>query len=271
MEAALARALADTSAPSVLPSKDDRCWCNGTGFYVLDVPYGHPQWGKLQLCPCTHHQSIRDTLARQAGPALADISLAALHMDDQSSHSVTWAGRAFTPSEQDATRRHARTRCTTLASGPTRGACLVGPAGSGKTTLAVAAAKELAVCHNLQIRYASIPKLLDDLRHEMVAHMPTAILDQHIAAPVLVLDDLGREKFTGFAREKLYRLLDERLRRHTPEDPRITFLTSNLSFAELYALDAALASRIAAHTEIMLCVARDHRLQAMAEIQGVAA
>jgi DNA replication protein DnaC len=271
VEHMLACALAEVASPPVLPPEDDVCYCDGSGYYLLDVPYDHPQWSKLQICPCTRSDEVYASLARQAGPQLAGVSLATFRTDDQPTHSVTWAGQTFTPAEQAATRLHALVRCATLAGSLTRGACLVGPVGSGKTTLAVAAAKELAVRHGLRLRYASIPKLLDDLRHEAMGHTSAASLSEHIAAPVLVLDDLGREKFTAFAREKLYLLLDERLRRHTEEEPRITFFTSNLSFAELYALDAALASRIAAHAEIMLCIAPDYRLQAITESQGVAA
>ncbi len=94
---------------------------------------------------------------------------------------------------------------------------------------------------------------------------PAALLAQLIDAPVLVLDDLGRANLTVFALAALYRLLDERLRRHTPETPHITFVTANDTFAALYALDAALASRLAAHTAVTLCVASDYRLHAARE------
>ena len=106
---------------------------------------------------------------------------------------------------------------------------LWGPPGSGKTTLAVVAAKELATRRGLALRYANTPQMLDELRREAADHMPAALLRQLVDVPVLVLDDLGREQLTKWAREKLYRLLDERMRAHTPDTPRITFVENSSS------------------------------------------
>ena len=267
VEAALAQAQATPAetleaAPPMTP-RDDTCRCDGTGMYLLAVPYGHPQFGKLQICPCRRDRPVREALARTAGPALATAALAALRVEDRPYADVRWAGRTFTPDEQCATLRYAIRRGA-AAGGAMRGACLAGPPGSGKTTIAVAAARELAQSCGLALRYASVPQLLDDLRREVAERAPHVLLQQHIDTPVLVLDDLGRAQLTAFARAQLYRLLDERLRRHTPDSPRVTFITTNLSFAELYALDPALASRIAAHTEALLCVASDYRLHAAA-------
>jgi DNA replication protein DnaC len=229
--------------------------------YVLDVPYGHPLHAKIQRCPCVIRPRVTEHLARAASPALAAAELAAIQIQNRPYTDVQWGRRTFTPAEQQVILHHAvRRAAETAAAAPQKGLTLIGPPGSGKTTIAVSAARELAVRNNLALRFASVPKLLDDIRRESADHTPAALLDKLIDAPVLLLDDIGREKLTAWAREKLFRLLDERMRRHTPEAPRITFLTSNLSFAELYALDSALASRIASNTEVLLCVVSDYRL-----------
>ncbi|MEN9935867.1 MAG: hypothetical protein RLZZ387_2446 [Chloroflexota bacterium] len=272
VDALLARAQADApAAPPVLPPADALCYCGGEGSYLLPVEYGHPLWGKLQPCACTHGANVASALARDAGPALAETDLAGIQVADRPYADVTWAGRAFSPAEQAATVCHAVAGAIAIAAAaPARGLTLVGPPGSGKTTLAVAAAKELAVRSRLDVRYASVPQLCDALRREASEHAPAALLEKLIAAPVLVLDDLGRERLTPFARVALYRLLDERMRRHTPETPRVTFVTSNLTVAQLYALDGALASRLAAHTQTALCVASDYRLHTAATNEGAA-
>src|SRR5262245_15524472 len=42
------------SPPIFVPPTNEPCsWCDGAGYYLEAVPYGHPQFGKLLPCHCT--------------------------------------------------------------------------------------------------------------------------------------------------------------------------------------------------------------------------
>jgi len=125
------------------------------------------------------------------------------------------------------------------------GLVLCGNPGTGKTHLAVAMVAELvarwlaawpaAMVEQegpdgiyvmrrpaLDVRLVSVPAFLDTLRGRIrFADVPDPLPDL-IAADLLVLDDLGREKVTDWASERLYVLVNERY-----NAMRQTVVTSN--------------------------------------------
>ena len=131
---------------------------------------------------------------------------------------------------------------------------LSGPTGVGKTHLAVA-----IVNHRREqaqpIFYATVPDLLDHLRSTYAPESPVSYDERFEylrSAPLLVLDDLGAQSTTPWAKEKLYQLL---VHRHDARLPTVITMDSRVE------LPPALLSRLRDQryvTEIPIR-ARDYR------------
>jgi DNA replication protein DnaC len=121
------------------------------------------------------------------------------------------------------------------------GLLLHGPAGRGKTGIALGLLRELMADDGHNVAFAVVPELLDELRR---ASRPDseidadALLTRYKRRQVLVLDDIGTERVNEFVRERLYMLVHARHR-----DPKLlTIFTSNLAPS---ALEDRLGERIA--------------------------
>jgi chromosomal replication initiation ATPase DnaA len=110
-----------------------------------------------------------------------------------------------------------------------------GPMGSGKTGLAFAAGRTVIESNpDYDVRFANVKRFLDDLRdsygrrrdeEDEEEEDPLAAL---IAADLLVLDDVGAERGTDWARDVLLRIVD---RRYVARRPML--VTSNYRPKEL--------------------------------------
>ncbi len=115
---------------------------------------------------------------------------------------------------------------------------LEGPTGCGKTHLAAAIAN-----HQLDARrpvfFAVVPELLDHLRATLVPESRLAYYDEVFKGvkshPLLILDDLGTESKTPWAREKLFQILNYRY------NARLSTVITSRSLEEL---ESQLSSRI---------------------------
>ena len=89
---------------------------------------------------------------------------------------------------------------------------MYGDTGVGKTHLAVAISVErMGMGH--QVFFAFVPDLLDYLRSTFMPDSDVTydrVFDQVKNAPLLVLDDLGQESTSEWAREKLYQIIVHR-------------------------------------------------------------
>jgi DNA replication protein DnaC len=95
---------------------------------------------------------------------------------------------------------------------------LSGPSGSGKTHLAAAIAND-RIARGQPAFYITVPDLLDRIRASFTpdSGMPyDEFFDQVKNAPLLVLDDLGVQSATPWAKEKLDQLLTSRFNGELP-------------------------------------------------------
>lgn len=107
------------------------------------------------------------------------------------------------------------------------GLILHGPVGTGKTHLVSAIVNALHT-RKERVLFACVPDLVADFRAAIKDGRSDAIIDEVIAAPVLVLDDLGAERATEYVQEVIPRIINRRY-----EDLAPTIITTNLSLPEL--------------------------------------
>lgn len=105
------------------------------------------------------------------------------------------------------------------AANPTGWLVFIGWYGSGKTHLAAAVANEYQKTHHDRPMFVVVPDLLDYLRAAF-GPQTTASMDMRFDevrhSSLLILDDLGTESATPWAREKLFQLLNYRYAARLP-------------------------------------------------------
>ena len=205
--------------------------CGGLGYLRIEVPLGHPDFGKLQICTCRQGRVSQQVHRR----------LFALSNLDELCH-LTFEnfqprGRiGLRPLQADSLERaynHARQFAQSL-----NGWLFIqGPYGCGKTHLAAAIAN-FAVGLGVPTLFLTIPDLLDSLRFAW--EDPEATFEQRFEeirrAPLLVLDDFGTQNATAWAQEKLFQILNHRYINRLP-----TVVTTNL---DLLDIEDRIASRL---------------------------
>jgi len=142
------------------------------------------------------------------------------------------------PAERENLRR-AVALARAFAEKPAGWLVLTGTFGCGKTHLAAAITNWQIASSRPAPMFVVVPDLLDHLR---ATFSPTSaitldrLFDQVRSAPLLVLDDLGTESATPWAREKLFQLLNHRYSAHLP-----TVITTSAKIDEI---DPRLRSRM---------------------------
>jgi DNA replication protein DnaC len=122
-----------------------------------------------------------------------------------------------------------------------RGLWLMGPVGTGKTTLAMLVSKE-ALKAGRSVAIYSLPRLLNEIRDTHRSERShVELLDRLTAVDLLHVDDVGAERTTDWVLEELYSIVNARY-----EDERSMVITTNLDYDELCSqISARTASRLA--------------------------
>jgi DNA replication protein DnaC len=144
-----------------------------------------------------------------------------------------------------------------------RGMVLVGKAGSGKTHLAVGILRAIAEAKRdtdetfslFRSKFVVVPEFLDTLRERISDPMVRDPLPALMEAPLVVLDDLGREKPTEWVTDRLYVLVNRRYNAKLP-----TVVTTNYALSELAQRGYdAMMSRLRDDAAVVTLTASDHR------------
>lgn len=140
---------------------------------------------------------------------------------------------------------------------PWVGGLLHGPTGVGKSYRAVREMQS-GLRAGASAKFISVPRYIEELREveRTSQEERRALLQAAARCRYAVLDDLGAEKLTDFAKEQLYLLVDGRRSKALP-----TLVTSNLSSAEIAIVHGdSIVSRILGFGTARLLDGRDRRL-----------
>ncbi len=195
--------------------------CQGLGLVTKDVPVGHADFGKAFPCPaCTIHdkriQGMLSKISRLDSHDDKTFDMFKLQPDDYSNQAVSSLEGALNVAMQ-------------YAAAPRGWLVIQGACGTGKTHLAAAIGHQ-AISQNIRTIFVTAPDLLDHLRN---TYAPDAEItydqkfEQMSQVDLLILDDLGAENQTPWAREKLYQLLN-----HRHHAKLATVITTNLEKLE---------------------------------------
>jgi len=185
--------------------------CKGVGFVHPILPSGKPDFSKVISCQCTRKElgkGRQNRLQKYSNLGL----LTRLTFDNLLSQ-----GRSGDLVSQEQFSR-ACEAARAFANEPKGWFVISGPSGCGKTHLAAAIVNE-SVSHGFPAFYITAPDLLDHLRsaYSPDSEMPyDDFFNQVRNAPLLVLDDLGAQTGTPWAKEKLDQLLTHRFNGELP-------------------------------------------------------
>lgn len=171
----------------------------------------------------------------------ATLSTLKLH-SDQTLDNFSLRAAEFEAPEQRENLRRAKELASRYAESPTGWLVITGRFGCGKTHLAAAIANQQQVLGRTAPMFIVVPDLLDHLRATFSPQSMTSLdrlFEQVKNAPLLVLDDLGTESATPWAREKLFQLLNYRYAARLP-----TVITTSDSIEDILKKEPRLGSRM---------------------------
>lgn len=214
-----------------LPGDPNCPHCHGAGYVRSDVPIGHPDFGKLQICVCRRAR-VTDTV-RQRLFALSHLD----ELKDLTFESFKPRGRKGLGEMQSTSLEMAMNQAQHYAQSLNGWLLLTGGYGCGKTHLAAAIAN-YAVGMGVPTLFLTVPDLLDTLRFSYASEDTTfeERFDEIRNAKLLVLDDFGTQNATGWAQEKLFQIVNYRYINKLP-----TVVTTNLALDEI---EARIRSRL---------------------------
>lgn len=220
-----------TTSSDALPGDPNCPICGGIGYVQRDLPIGHPEFGKLQMCICLQKNAAQGERARLYRVSNLEA------FENMTFDNFRVQGRLGLGDQQVRSLQFAYNLAYQYAQTLKGWLVLIGSYGSGKTHLAAAVAN-VAVQAGVPTLFLTVPDLLDWLRSSFSSTDESfeQRLDEIRTIQLLVLDDLGTQNTTPWAEEKLYQIINYRYIHHLP-----LVVTSNLSLAEI---DGRISSRL---------------------------
>ncbi|MDO5097099.1 MAG: ATP-binding protein [Peptostreptococcaceae bacterium] len=108
------------------------------------------------------------------------------------------------------------------------GLVFIGTVGSGKTFLASAIANELIETKQIRVKLRNFAQIINDLQKGGFDLDRNEYIRNFVSVPLLILDDLGIERDTTYAKEQVYQIVNSRYLEHKP-----TIFTTNLSLENI--------------------------------------
>lgn len=134
--------------------------------------------------------------------------------------------------------------------------CVTGPAGTGKTHMAVATILRWINARGYGARFIVVPIWLQQIRSGFHDGTSADLLHRAQSAKLLVLDDLGAELATDWVRDTVYSVINYRYNELLP-----TLVTTNLSLSEISSsYHDRLASRLASGLVVNTKTLPDRRI-----------
>lgn len=179
--------------------------CHGLGYLRRDLPLGHPDFGKLEICACRQADVRRAVRERLFSLSHLD------ELKDLTFESFQPRGRIGLGEWQANSLEIAYNTARQYAASLHGWLLLQGGYGCGKTHLAAAIAN-FAVGMGVPTLFLTVPDLLDLLRFSFDSEDTTfeGRFEEIRNAPLLVLDDFGTQNATAWAQEKLFQIVNYR-------------------------------------------------------------
>lgn len=179
--------------------------CGGLGYVRQDLPVGHPDFGKMQICVC--RQRNVELAARERLFRLSNLEA----FDHMTFDTFKPQGRMGLADQHIRSLEYALNQAANFARTLSGWLFLTGGYGCGKTHLAAAIANYV-VSLSVPTLFLTVPDLLDWLRFSYDS--PDANFEERFEEirniRLLVLDDLGTQNTTAWAQEKLYQIINYR-------------------------------------------------------------
>ena len=197
--------------------------CGGSGYVRPELPVGHPDFGRLEICVCRRARLAEGVRARLYALSRLD-QLQGLTFDNFQAR-----GRKALPELQANSLESARNTARNYAQRLSGWLLLSGGFGCGKTHLAAAIAN-FAVSMGVPTLFLTVPDLLDTLRMAYDSTDTTFEdrFEEVRSARLLVMDDFGTQNATPWAQEKLFQIINFRYINKLP-----TVITTNLGLGEI--------------------------------------
>lgn len=262
-------------------TRPEGCWCLGLGHcrrdhgYSFEVVMSSALQNLHDYCECPdgraafqrHHEARSELVELRKAERLERLwGSVGIPADHETASFERFVELAREPEKYQAAALVQRLRLWQAAD---NWLVLWGPAGRGKSALSCCLAREAAQ-RGQTVLWAYVPALLDKLRatHDPDGlHRSDEVLGALYSLDLLVLDDLGAERVTGYVQETVRKLITER---HA--NNRRTIVTTNLDPLEgefAARLGEPVVSRILGKSEVVAVAGDDLRItQRMAKYAG---